>query len=98
MRYLSVALAGVLMACTVPPSTPIAEAVPPDTAPVESKPVTPKPASPKHYRPSLKVPAVETPKETAEPSDPACAGIKTGNVKEDIHLKLDCLLSPVDGK
>lgn len=98
MRYPSVLLAGFLMACTVPPNTPIAEAVPAVPKPVE--PVNPKPAVPKPRPivPKLKAMPTEAPPEETNNDKPYCAGIQTGNVKEDINLKLDCLLSPTDGK
>lgn len=90
MRYPSVLLAGFLMACTVPPNTPVVEAVP---KLVEN----PKSVVPKLIKaPKTKV--APTAEEETSDDKTACAGIQTGNVKEDIHLKLDCLLSPTDGK
>lgn len=101
MKYLSVSLAVILMACTVPPNTPIAEAVPAAPKAAESGPVNSKPAvpKPKPIVPRLKAAtaAEEAPEETS--SDKAvCSSIKTGDVKDDINLKLDCLLSPTDSK
>ena len=86
MRYVILFVA-ILAACTVPPNVQKTEAVPINiVVPVDVEVLLPK----EHKEPDPK--AQKPAAKTKTPNAPPCAGIDTGDVKESINLKLDCLL------
>ncbi|SEK64545.1 hypothetical protein [Nitrosovibrio tenuis] len=82
MRYLAIFSAAVLVACTVTPAViKNEESELPASPPVES----PEPKDQKEPVPG------KTGVKAKLPNPPPCADINTGDLKEDIRAKLDCL-------
>lgn len=86
MRYLLVIF---LAACTFPPQNQQSTSVFPVSAPIEIQAKEEVKPDPKEQKPR---PARSHPGTTPAPP---CTDLDTGDVKESINLKLDCLL---DGK
>jgi len=84
MHYLLIVVAFLAVACSVPPGAFKADPSPVETAVNEPRQVEPE-------KPEVK----PEPKPKVVIKLPTCKGIDTGDEKESLNLKLDCML---DGK
>lgn len=84
MHYLLIVVAFLAVACSVPPGV-----FKPDPTPIEMAAEEPRQTEPE--KPEVK----PEPRPKAVIKIPSCKGIDTGDEKESLNLKLDCML---DGK
>lgn len=86
MHYLLIIVAFLAVACSVPPG-----AFKPDQTPIEMAAEEPR----QEIKEPEKLEAKPEPRPKAVIKLPTCKGIDTGDEKESLNLKLDCML---DGK
>lgn len=83
MHYLLIVVAFLAVACSVPPG-----AFKPDPTPIDVVVDEPRQAEPE--KPEVK----PEPKPKVVIRTPTCKGLDTGDAKESLNLKLDCMLPP----
>lgn len=87
MKYLAIVVTVLMVACSVPPASFRSDSVPVEV----TVNVNPKPGEDRERELEPK----HEPKPKAVIKLPSCKGIDTGDEKESLNLKLDCML---DGK
>jgi hypothetical protein len=89
MKYLALIVAALMAACSIPPASFKSDSSPIDVVANDAPKVEGAKEPEARTEPKIE------PKPKAVIKIPACKGIDTGDAKESLNLKLDCML---DGK